>query len=135
MSNTKRRPCSTCPYLKSTPVGVWDQYEYDKLVAQDHEFGSIFGCHLSESPKNATTCIGWLIDQKRRGIPNMKLRLRLMTDAIERKVFEGVDKSADTYESIEVMCEANAGQSFPNENPTARRLADKIERRPRARKG
>jgi hypothetical protein len=93
--------------------------------------GAMFGCHLSASPENSTTCVGWLIDQKRRGVPNVRLRVRLAVDPRERALFESVDVNTNTYESIEDMCRANAGKRFPTADAKARQLADRIDAKAR----
>lgn len=51
-------PCSTCPYRKDTPPGIWAREEYEKLPAWDHEmaFAGIFLCHTD----SAALCRGWI---------------------------------------------------------------------------
>lgn len=121
------KPCGTCPYRRSTPVGVWDQAEYDNLREQDRrEFGgALFGCHL----KDGSLCRGWLADQKRRGVRSISLRLKLMTDAKAVELFEAVDDAdPDLYDSIDEMIEANDGKPFPERSRKARKLRAMKER-------
>lgn len=129
--NACTKPCGTCPYRRSTPLGVWDKAEYDNLRDQDRrEFGgSTFGCHLGDD----TYCRGWLADQKKRGVPSIMLRLLLMTNKNGiGELFESVDKNdPDLYNSISEMCEANEGRAFPRRSKKAQKLAA-MKRRPSA---
>lgn len=132
-------PCGTCPYRRSTPVGVWDQFEYDKLRETDavdpqeamrrasagedvplrELLGVVYQCHLDDG----TICRGWLADQKRRGLPSLALRLELSRRPDLVRVLEKVDENdPDLYGSLAEMCAANAGQPFPESNPRARKL-------------
>lgn len=53
-------PCSTCPYRRDTPPGVWAREEYEKLPAFDEQWTvSTFLCHNGAKPNN-TVCRGWL---------------------------------------------------------------------------
>jgi hypothetical protein len=75
-------PCKTCPYRKDVPVGVWDRYEFVKLLEEDaNQFGALYACHQTRVLPVQQVCGGWLLDQKRRNAPCLTLRLRLMTDA------------------------------------------------------
>lgn len=147
-------PCGTCPYRRSTPVGVWDQYEYDKLRAMDaidpqeamarsaageeislrKLLGVIYNCHLNDG----TICRGWLADQKRRNIPSIALRLELTRRPELVQTLEKVDATdPDLYDSVAEMCAANAEQPFPADNPKARKLLRLKQRgrvKPRSRK-
>lgn len=113
-------PCGTCPYRRSTPPGIWDRTEYDNLRRQDAQpFGSVFGCHL----KDGSLCRGYLADQKRRGVPGLRLRMSLMTNPEAAAALEAVDETdPDLYGSIEEMCAANEGCRFPAESAKARKL-------------
>lgn len=59
------RACNTCPYLKSTPSGVWAPEEYAKLAEYDEKPGetpvlSTFCCHQQTATGVPTICRGWL---------------------------------------------------------------------------
>jgi len=46
-------PCSSCPYAKSTPPGVWAEHEYEKLRRFDEGYQfipemSTFLCHQAK---------------------------------------------------------------------------------------
>lgn len=132
---TQTKPCEACPYRRDAPTGVWDAAEFENVKAQDHDFGNTFGCHLDATrPKEDwQPCVGWLADQKRRGVPNIPLRMMLMTTPGAVDVFEAVNENdPKLYASIEEMVAANAGKRFPSRAPKAKRLVAKLEKRPRA---
>jgi len=56
----KRGPCSSCPYRKDVPSGVWEAEEYDKLSAYDGDImyqpARWFMCHNQDN----SLCRGWL---------------------------------------------------------------------------
>lgn len=56
------RPCSTCPYARSTPRGIWAASEYEKLLDYDDDPGphAVFHCHQETRTGVATVCRGWL---------------------------------------------------------------------------
>ena len=56
-------PCSSCPYRRDTPPGVWDRTEYEKLRrfdegAENPDFAT-FLCHHTTAD-NEICCRGWL---------------------------------------------------------------------------
>lgn len=55
-------PCSSCPYRRDTPSGIWAREEYEKLRDYDdnHAFG-VFLCHHSPSMDRNAVCRGWLV--------------------------------------------------------------------------
>lgn len=65
------RPCSTCPYRRDTPPGIWHPDEYAKLplydepawdgqqLSHDHEL-ALFHCHQETATHVPTVCRGWL---------------------------------------------------------------------------
>lgn len=125
------KPCGTCPYSRSTPVGVWDESEYrDLLEADRDQIGKVYNCHLGDG---TAVCRGWLADQKRRGLPSFAFRIALATDGSGKLVetFKAVDENdPDLYDSIEEMAEANRGRAFPSRDPKARKLL-RMKRRKR----
>jgi hypothetical protein len=52
-------PCTSCPYRRDVPSGVWDPREYVKLVDYDEptwaQPAGLFLCHL----KSGRVCAGW----------------------------------------------------------------------------
>jgi len=105
------RPCKTCPYRKDVPVGVWDPVEFQNLLEQDaRQFGRMFDCHgeIAKQPADRELCAGWLLDQQRRGLPSIALRMAVISDPAIRDQLERVDgEGIELYSSIERMCAAN----------------------------
>ncbi|KKM86854.1 hypothetical protein LCGC14_1274800 [marine sediment metagenome] len=61
--------CTTCPYRRDTPPGIWAPKEYERLRnydAQIHELANpidglkIFHCHQESITNQPTICRGWL---------------------------------------------------------------------------
>ena len=58
----KKNPCSTCPYRKDTPSGLWAEDEYEKLRGYDDNTAfSTFLCHQTNVTDVPTACKGWLM--------------------------------------------------------------------------
>lgn len=55
-----KRPCSSCPYRRDVPAGVWDAEEYAKLPRYDGETFEqpvgVFHCHQQDG----RVCAGWV---------------------------------------------------------------------------
>lgn len=112
-------PCATCPYRRSVQLALWSIREYEKLEEHDRDiiYGACFGCHgdAKLDPSKRRPCVGWLLDQKRRGIPSLQLRIKLMRNNVFADYF---DKLKDLgkrvlYRSIGEMFEAN----YPGRKP------------------
>lgn len=69
--NCPRTPCSTCPYRKDTPKGIWHESEYQKLAEYDEydhltrtgplePATALFLCHQSHVTGEDTVCRGWV---------------------------------------------------------------------------
>lgn len=90
------RPCGSCPYLKSTPSGLWAAEEYEKLPRYDgptHEQPTgVFMCHQ----RDGCLCGGWLLTHDRNNL------LALRFAAVFRSQ---IDDSVWTYnpEGVEVF--------------------------------
>jgi len=52
-------PCSSCPYRRDTPPGIWDREEYDKLPAWDDEKNMAAGAFLCHQGQRQFLCRGW----------------------------------------------------------------------------
>jgi len=58
-----KAPCTTCPYVRATPPGVWHPDEYSKLPAYDVDHPpalAVFHCHQENATGVPTVCRGWL---------------------------------------------------------------------------
>lgn len=57
-------PCTTCPYRRDTPPGIWHPEEYQKLPLYDGGGGmpylATFHCHQEGEIGRPTVCRGWL---------------------------------------------------------------------------
>jgi hypothetical protein len=55
-----RAPCTSCPYRKDVPSGIWVKEEYDKILPYDGEMWvqprGVFLCHQNDG----SLCRGWL---------------------------------------------------------------------------
>lgn len=129
---TQTKPCEACPFRRDAPLGFWSPVEFLSLLERDEPTGSMFLCHLSTSKtaRAAHLCGGWLADQVHRGIPNLLLRVELMTDETAKELVSRIDGNDPTlYGSIQDMVLANLrAKRFPARNPHARRLLQKLGR-------
>lgn len=55
-------PCSTCPFRRDTPPGIWHPSEYEKLPRYDSQAPelAVFHCHQQTATGQETVCKGWL---------------------------------------------------------------------------
>lgn len=104
-------PCANCPYRKDAPRRLWDASEFRGLLdAERSQLGKVYGCHkqLAIDPKSRGFCAGWLLDQKKRNIPSIALRMVLISDPDAGKALEAVnDGGHEMFKSVEAMCRAN----------------------------
>jgi hypothetical protein len=63
MMTVAPNPCASCPYARSTPPGVWDASEYEKLRGYDADPCLLppFQCHETAGLETIAVCKGWLI--------------------------------------------------------------------------
>ncbi|MCB1282560.1 MAG: hypothetical protein KDB18_13640, partial [Salinibacterium sp.] len=93
----RREPCSNCPFRRSARLAHWHPTEYIKLHQMEKsegQFGEsgLFNCHKDRSkPANERQlCVGWLQDQRRKGVPSLALRLKLISDHEAQVQFAGM---------------------------------------------
>jgi len=70
----------------------------------------VFQCHQDrKKPADRRgMCLGWVSDQKRRGVPSMQLRLHLICNPEATAQFKALDPDAvELYPSVVEMCIAN----------------------------
>lgn len=99
-------PCGSCPYRTDVPVGVWHTSNFRSLLLSDRDpdNGNVFGCHLADG----TICRGWLLDQKRRNLPSVRLRVVLATNPDAMDLLDRVQEGDHPcFDTIEAMCRAN----------------------------
>lgn len=109
---THLTPCAKCPYRKDAPLRLWHPDEFRNLLRQDADpmNGRLFGCHNDgKKPKEEQRpCVGWLLDQKRRGTPSIQLRLALMRNEKAVMMYERISAAGlKLYRTIQAMCRAN----------------------------
>lgn len=120
MQWTQREPCATCPYRRETKRALWHKAEFDNLLEQNaREFGgAIFGCHSTAKDPAPEPCVGWLLDQKRHGVPSLSLRMTLIATPGAGELFEAIsDDGLDLYGSVSEMVAAN----YPKRTKRSRR--------------
>jgi hypothetical protein len=105
------KPCKSCPYRKDAPKGLWDPSEFQNLLSTERDmFGAVFACHgeAKKPPKERQMCAGWLLDQKARNVPSIRLRMLLSSDERSQDLYNRVSgEGLKLYLSIEAMCKAN----------------------------
>jgi hypothetical protein len=127
----REKPCPTCPYLKSTPPGVWHPDEYKKLEKYDYDPWegkspelSIFHCHYTTRgiDKN-TICQGWLDCHGADELISM--RIARLSGKIPDD-FRWEPSGADVYKSgKEAAIKGLMGVKNPSEK--AKKLINKLE--------
>lgn len=103
--------CANCPYRKDAPRRHWDAAEFHGVLnAERSQFGKVYACHKQKEidPKARGFCAGWLLNQKKRNIPSIALRLHLIQDPSAREALEAMtDGGHPMFASVEAMCRAN----------------------------
>jgi hypothetical protein len=70
-------PCSSCPYRRDVPSGVWAASEYELLRPYDNPTGdqpaAVFACHATPE----ALCHGWAVVHSNRGHDHELLALRI----------------------------------------------------------
>ena len=114
MQFEQRTPCVSCPYRKDVRLGFWEASHFVKLLEDDRDpvKGALYLCHEGgKKPREAQGfCIGWLLQQRKKRIPSITLRLLLMKDdngSAWAQLDEATSGGAELYPSLEEMCTAN----------------------------
>lgn len=111
----KKSPCKKCPYRKDAPLRLWSVQEFTDLIKNESsEMGAIYGCHN----KDGKICTGWLMDQDRRNLPSIQLRISLSKNNISREFLDSLISDYELYPSIKDMIIAN----YPELNNKVKRL-------------
>ena len=82
--------------------------QVEEREGDPHQGG--FGCHKDRRKPYAEreSCVGWLLDQKRKGMPAIALRILLMRNPPAQAQYdECYVEDDDIYNSIDEMLEAN----------------------------
>lgn len=125
--NVEARPCSSCPYRRDCPSGVWEETEYEKLPAYDEDAFppalSLFLCHHSALGKAETVCRGWLSVHAE----SPAARLAVLTGAVtneQRYADPGVPLFSSGAEAA-----AEGLEDVPDPGPRAQALIDGLVRK------
>lgn len=107
-----RSPCAKCPYRKDAPLRLWHRDHFRKLLRDDENEvgGPLYGCHNDgKRPREEVRpCVGWLLDQRRRGTPSIQLRLALVGNKVAQDMYASISNAGlRLYTSIQAMCRAN----------------------------
>lgn len=115
MKFTRRAPCPNCPFRKDVKLAHWHPSMYLMLQHIEKTEGNpfetrTFGCHKDrhEPKEEHEYCVGWIINQREKGVPSIALRLVLsqyQDPAIEQ--YEESEPDGELYETIEELVEAN----------------------------
>jgi len=116
-SHERRKPCGNCPFRKEAPLAYWHPTMYQMLAdieQREHEFGraSVFGCHKDRQGPSETQeyCVGWLLNQRERGVPNLALRIGLMIgddSEAATEQFNECEPDGEMYETVAELVESN----------------------------
>lgn len=100
----RKQPCNNCPYRKDAPKAHWSIEEFKDLLRNDADhFGTTYGCHK----KDDHVCVGWLMDQVKRNIPSIALRIALMKNKVSREYLNALRSPSKMFSSVREMCIAN----------------------------
>lgn len=100
----QREPCAKCPHRKDAPLGLWHPDHFTELLDNDtRDFGPAYGCHN----QNGNLCIGWVLDQRKRHLPCLTLRIAMFEEGVAKQVEEAHDGGHAMFESIAAMAVAN----------------------------
>ena len=115
MSTTydRREPCANCPFRKDAKLAYWHPAEYLMLGRIERTEGELgdktFGCHKDKAlpREDVEVCIGWLLHQRKRGVPSVSLRIQLATIPELLTQFEESEPGGELYESISELVRVN----------------------------
>lgn len=99
-----KTPCANCPYRKDAPLAHWSVDEFIDLQNSENDYmGKVYGCHK----KNGSTCIGWLMNQDKRNMPSIALRISLIKNNVKRKYLDSLYCKSEMFETVKEMINAN----------------------------
>ena len=122
------RPCSSCPYRRDVPSGIWATEEYEKLRDYDKEtWGQpmeLFQCHQNDHDSaQARLCAGWV---GCHGDQLLALRLAIAYQRIDPAVMDYTTPVPLFTSGAEAADHGEAGIDAPDD--AACRLIRKITR-------
>jgi len=92
MTTVRPSPCSSCPYRRDVPSGIWEASEYEKLPQYDGETGEqaeagatgLFFCHQAQD----RLCAGWVGCHDMAN--NLAMRLHARRQDVDPAVYDYV---------------------------------------------
>ena len=126
-------PCGSCPYRTDVPSGIWAREEYEKLPAYDEPTAlqpiGVFRCHQLDG----RICAGWA------GCHDMAESLAVRIAQLDGTLTPQDADALHSYTTTTDLFTSGAAAAAHgltderNPSPAARRAADKILARRRAR--
>lgn len=105
----KTTPCANCPYRKDAPLALWSVDEFKALLASDKDYiGKVYQCHK----KDGNVCVGWLMNQEKRRLPSIALRLSLSKNNVTAEYLDQLHCNTPMFDTVEEMCRANFPEDF-----------------------
>ena len=124
MIKPPRKPCSSCPYVTTTPSGIWDETEYAKLPAYDlptpYQPISVFMCHQ----RDGCLCGGWLITHNTDHL----LALRIARNLDHETIQNYNPPNITCFSSGQEACDHGV-RDVDNPSPQAKRKISCINRK------
>lgn len=100
----KISPCNNCPYRLDAPLQHWSIEEFKDLIAKDNDcMGASYGCHKNDG----TLCTGFVMDQDKRNIPSITLRIDFSRMGVTVKDLDKLKCKSKLFGSIKEMAIAN----------------------------
>ena len=95
-----KKPCGSCPYVTTTPSGIWDESEYRKLPAYDNPTPlqpvQVFMCHQ----RTGCVCGGWLMTHDTGHLLALRIARNVHPDC-----FDYLPPDVQVHESGQAACE------------------------------
>lgn len=98
------QPCGNCPYRTDSKKKLWHPDEFKKVLDSENDYmGNTFLCHK----QNGSICVGWLMDQDKRNLPSIMLRISLSKHNVTREYLDRLKSPAKLYKNAIAMIKAN----------------------------
>lgn len=121
----RKSPCASCPYRRSSPSGIWDASEYQKLPTYDGDTSeqatAAFFCHQGDN----TVCAGWLGHTDPTHL--LAVRLGVIAGTLDPACFD-YRTAAELFASGEAAA-AHGLRDITRPNARARDAIDRISRK------
>lgn len=127
LAGPRARPCSTCPYRRDVPSGLWSAEEYNRLPAYDGDTAEqayagafhLFFCHK----QTGDLCAGWV------GCHDMteNLAVRVNDHRVDLDAVLGYVSPVELFESGAQAAE-HGKRDIADPGPAARRRIDQLLR-------